>query len=480
MALPVWISHQNDPNNERLVYALLDTQSDQTFILDKTATSLGVQGPKVTIQISTMSSEETLIECHKDSGLIVRGYNSEKRIHLPTTYTREYMPANKSHKPSPDAARKWSYLSEIADKLMSPQDLEVSILIGYDCPRALVPREVIPPRGDGPFAQRTDLGWGIVGIVDYDNPGEDPIGSSHRIVTCPVPAGTAVVLGHRSEVMLSLKTATREVISPADIKRIMELDFATGDTNGPNLSRDDQRFLKILQEGIHQDSFGYFEMPLPFKDVPILPDNHDIALKRLTKLQSRFRGDEKYFADHSSFMDKIIENGHAEKVPESELQGKPGHKWYLPYHGVYHPKKPSKIRVVFDGSAQYRGHSLNSHLLQGPELANTLLGVVLRFRRRPLAYPATWNRCSISSGSTRSIETTYASFGSNMARLPNSECRSIYLVPLLRLDAPIMGSRRLRTRSQKSVLRTPLSSSAEDSTLMMALLQWKVFKMPNG
>ncbi len=122
-----------------------------------------------------------------------------------------------------------------------------------------------------------------------------------------------------------------------------------------------------------------------FKDVPILPDNHDIALKRLTKIQSRFRGDEKYFADYSSFMDKIIKNGHAEKVPESELQVKPGHKWYLPHHGVYHPKKPSKIRVVFDGSAQYHRHSLNSHLLQGPELTNTLLGVLLPFRKEAIA-----------------------------------------------------------------------------------------------
>ncbi len=42
---------------------------------------------------------------------------------------------------------------------------------------------MIPPREDGPFAQRTYLRWEIVGIVDYNNPGEDPIGSSHRIVT---------------------------------------------------------------------------------------------------------------------------------------------------------------------------------------------------------------------------------------------------------------------------------------------------------
>ncbi len=40
--------------------------------------------------------------------------------------------------------------------------------------------------------------------------------------------------------MLSLKTATREVVFPAGIKQIMELDFATSDTDGPNLSIDDR------------------------------------------------------------------------------------------------------------------------------------------------------------------------------------------------------------------------------------------------
>jgi hypothetical protein len=29
-----------------------------------------------------------------------------------------------------------------------------------------VPRDVIAPENGGPFAQRNDLGWGIVGIVE--------------------------------------------------------------------------------------------------------------------------------------------------------------------------------------------------------------------------------------------------------------------------------------------------------------------------
>ena len=59
--------------------------------------------------------------------------------------------------------------------------------------------------------------------------------------------------------------------------------------------------------------------------------------------------------------------------------------WYITHHGVYHPKKPNKIRVVFDCSAQYEGKSLNKHLLQGPDLANNLTGVLCRFRREPVA-----------------------------------------------------------------------------------------------
>lgn len=59
--------------------------------------------------------------------------------------------------------------------------------------------------------------------------------------------------------------------------------------------------------------------------------------------------------------------------------------WYLPHHGIYHPKKLDKIRVVFDCSAKFDGVSLNNELLQGPNLANNLLGVVIHFRQEKIA-----------------------------------------------------------------------------------------------
>ena len=53
-----------------------------------------------------------------------------------------------------------------------------------------------------------------------------------------------------------------------------------------------------------------------------------------------------------------------------------------------HPNKPEKVRVVFDCAAEYQGTSLNQQLLQGPDLANPLVGVLIRFREEPIALVA--------------------------------------------------------------------------------------------
>lgn len=81
-------------------------------------------------------------------------------------------------------------------------------------------------------------------------------------------------------------------------------------------------------------------------------------------------------------MEKIFNNGHAERAPTLHQDEE---CWYLPSFGVYHPRKPDQIRVVFDSSAQFCGVSLNDVLLTGPDLNNSLLGVLLRFRKERVA-----------------------------------------------------------------------------------------------
>ena len=95
--------------------------------------------------------------------------------------------------------------------------------------------------------------------------------------------------------------------------------------------------------------------------------------------------DPKYKMDYTGFMKEIIKTGYAEKVNSQVFNKYDEQVWYLPHYKIYHPKKPGKIRVAFDCSAEYKGHSLNHHLLSGPDLMNTLLGMLCCVRQETVA-----------------------------------------------------------------------------------------------
>ncbi|XP_060554552.1 uncharacterized protein LOC132715557 [Ruditapes philippinarum] len=269
---------------------------------------------------------------------------------------------------------------------MPVSNCEVGLLIGYDCSRALLPREIIAPDGDGPYAQRTDLGWGIVGIVGSDNVHScnDEIGVSHRIVSCEVPHN---LVSGPTHMLVSLRNSVKELVNPHEVAKMMELDFSECSSSCDiSMSREDQKFISLLQEGIHMTD-GHYEMPLPFKDfVPVLPDNRSLAFHRLGQLGKRLAKDDLYQTQYTAFIEDMIKKGYAERVPMEDIDRKDGHVWYIPHHGVFHPQKPDKIRVVFDCSAQFKDKSLNGLLLQGPDLISNLIGVLCRFRKEVVAF----------------------------------------------------------------------------------------------
>ncbi|XP_052445763.1 uncharacterized protein LOC127987458 [Carassius gibelio] len=382
--VPVWVSATDEPTHEVLVYALLDTQSDTTFILEEIAQALDTKKESVQLKLSTMVSKSTVVPCQKIIGLKVRGFYSEKKISLPVTYSREFIPANRTHIPTPKTARVWPHLMHIAEKIAPKQVCDIGLLIGYNCPQALLPREIVSGKENQPFAQRTDLGWSIVGCgnssVDYG----DAIGVSHRIIVKQVLPSLQSSLNLTSKVQYICRTQIKEVITPPNVIKALESDFNEKAAVDSCISQEDLRFLSKMETGIRHKEDGHYEMPLPFKeDRPNLPNNKGCAIHRLKSLEKRLKRDEKYYRDYVDFMNETIARGDAEKVPAEETDKIPA--WYIPHHGVYHPQKPEKIRVVFDCSAKFQGSSLNDHLLTGPELTNTLVGVLCRFRKGPVA-----------------------------------------------------------------------------------------------
>lgn len=151
----------------------------------------------------------------------------------------------------------------------------------------------------------------------------------------------------------------------------------------PGLSIEDRKFLHIMDAGFQRTSDGKWQAPLPFRHCrPVLPDNRSLALRRARSLDISLRCNHLKYEQVKEFMERLLVNQHAELAPELPMSVE---RWYLPMFAVYHPKKPDSVRVVFDSSAKFQDVSLNSVLFQGPDLCNSLLGVLLRFRREKIA-----------------------------------------------------------------------------------------------
>lgn len=84
-------------------------------------------------------------------------------------------------------------------------------------------------------------------------------------------------------------------------------------------------------------------MDIIFKDNKVkLPNNKAQALRLLKGLRSRLISDEKFYRDYNKFMDKMLKNNYAERVPDNELLRDDDHIWYNLQHGVYHPIEARK------------------------------------------------------------------------------------------------------------------------------------------
>ena len=162
--------------------------------------------------------------------------------------------------------------------------------------------------------------------------------------------------------------------------------------NEAAMSIEDRRFLNIMDTSIHKNQQGNWEMPLPFRsDNTTLPNNRDVAVSRLNNLMRSFKRNPKMEKDYVNFMDKVFQRGHATSITckSSDFTGvsqaDQGKIWYVPHFGVYHPRKPECIRVVFDSSVEFEGVSLNKELLPGPDSTNSLYGILVRFRLHNIA-----------------------------------------------------------------------------------------------
>lgn len=327
-------------------YAFLDPGSSATFCTEELAKQLAAPGRKMEIILKTMGQEKTL-STYRVSGLEVAALDSENFLKLPDVFTQKQIPVTHDDIPKLKDIRKWPYLKEVD---VTPISAGIGLLIGVNIPRALEPWKIINSVGSGPYAVKTLLGWVINGPLDVSMNG-----------ACTTVNRISIVNLEN----LLIKQYNED---------FMEQHYG----EQTELSQDDKQFLEIASDSAELKS-GHYHLKLPFHNTSVnMPNNRQTAHQRAQNLVKRFKKGQAFFNEYKAFMNEVMAKGYAEVVPQSELQPKPGKLWYLPHHGVYHPHK-HKLHVVFDCAAVYGGTSLNKELLQGPDLMNTLLGVLLCF-----------------------------------------------------------------------------------------------------
>ena len=189
MILPVWLSHQEYPDREVLVYALLDPASNGTFIKTGILGKLGKKGIDTNLRLNTMHGSE-VIATQKISGLKVEDLKRTTHIELPSAvYCRDDIPARRSEIPRPEMAMKWEHLQELSTKLPQYQErIEIDRLIGSNCPMAIKPQDVIQGNEEDPYAIRTLLSWKRiipVSTMEFHSLVEDEL-SCNRINTVEI------------------------------------------------------------------------------------------------------------------------------------------------------------------------------------------------------------------------------------------------------------------------------------------------------
>jgi hypothetical protein len=151
------------------------------------------------------------------------------------------------------------------------------------------------------------------------------------------------------------------------------------------IGKDEKRSIEILQ-ATSKNIGNRYEVGLLWKeDNIVLPDSKQMALKRLECFERQLKKDHVLRDATKLKINENVSKGFARKLTPDEANIITSKTWYLPIFVVKNPHKPAKIRLVYDAAAKVNNISLNDCLLKGPDLLNSLAGILWRVRMHSVA-----------------------------------------------------------------------------------------------
>ncbi|XP_055633544.1 uncharacterized protein LOC129773906 [Toxorhynchites rutilus septentrionalis] len=336
-------------------YAFLDDGSNSTLLENKIASALGIKGPTDGFCLSwtgNISREEK--ESQRIS-IVICGDGKKFKLHNVRTVQQLQLPAQTMR--YEDLVQTYHHLKGLP--VRSYEGAIPGIIIGIEHIRLLTALRTREGKDNEPVATKTRLGWCIFGKNS--------------------DSGTA---------MEQLNLHLADEVQNRDLHQWMKQFFAVEESSvtvKPE-PEEDKRARKIMEATTRRVKGG-FETGLLWRFNNIcFPDSYPMALRRLHALEKRLSRDPVLEAKVRNQIMEYEVKGYAHRTTPEELRStNPNKVWYLPLGVIQNPKKPNKLRLIWDAKARAGGVSFNDMLLKGPDLLVALMEVLLRFRQGNIA-----------------------------------------------------------------------------------------------
>ena len=353
-------------------YAIIDVESSGTFATPEVFEYFGITTPRSNYALSTLCGFNYSMRGRRATGLKVKGKHSDEWFALNTVVENENIPDTIDEVATRTMVKSHESISHLADKFDEIEDdAAVTLLIGRDSGDLMWCHT---DQQASPFCFETKLGWVVVGdICPVESTPRRAEGLGTRALFCKIRQ-----TDDHDHLRIEEKLAFRGFKDTFECRP---------DDDERGLSENDRKFIHVMSD-ITINCEGNLETPLPLRDPDVrMPDNRLPVLRRASATARRLQKDPETLQRCLELIAKGLDTKQIERIPLDELIRCDGKVWHLPLFPIVHPKK-NKVRLVYDSAATYQGTSLNNVLLQGPDLNNTLRGVLIRFRERPVAFVA--------------------------------------------------------------------------------------------
>ncbi|XP_055589014.1 uncharacterized protein LOC129741312 [Uranotaenia lowii] len=344
-------------DNSISTFAFVDEGSSLTMVETELADQLGLKGHykplclKWTANVTRTESESRRVDVE------ISGPGQSKRFVMSSVGTIQALELPIQSLPIEALKQRFKHLRGLP--IQGYADAIPRVLIGVDNLKLVLPLKAREGSEGQPIAVRTRLGWSVYG-------------------------------GQRDNKLPTFNYHSCECDNETAMNDILKTYFdleETGVKPSKNLlSAEDERALRLLEETTKFVGNCYESGLLWRYDHIELPNSYSMALGRCRCLEKKMAKDPAMKRSIFKQIEDYQQKGYCHRATPEELKSfDPRRTWFLPLGAVTNPKKPGKVRLVWDAAAKAEGISLNSMLLKGPDQLSSLPNVLFRFRQYPVA-----------------------------------------------------------------------------------------------